>query len=226
MDLRALAYRELEEGFDTVKQKYASIAGVASNSPAGNQSKALEWFHERPSNALLGFQVNGRYRIFLDGSLVAEGDSPLHLTVRGVSITEGRHVLTAEVAPVRPDAWFSLCLRTHSGNIITGASWQRARQRPSTWPDAFGDAGVAWESCIEPGDGEMLPRMGAWQLAPNAFVNMQSARQLLRPWEGWQGDAQRAMAYLRREFIWTEKQGLSTRLKSTEDGCRDPSTDD
>jgi hypothetical protein len=45
----------------------------------------------------------------------------------------------------------------------------------------------------------MLPRLTTWQFTPNAFVRTQSAKQLIRPWPGW--DARPGnVAYLRRRF--------------------------
>ncbi|MEK7751411.1 MAG: hypothetical protein AAB654_05805, partial [Acidobacteriota bacterium] len=93
----------------------------------------------------------------------------------------------------------SLRLRTHSTNLVTDASWERAWQRPETWPAAEA-AAASWEGAGTPGDDDMLPRMNFWQVAPNGFVGMQSGQQLLRPWRGWPAERQRAPAYLRKVF--------------------------
>lgn len=197
--LRALTY-------DAYLVRGASTKAALSEFMAGNsapqaksQAEALAWFETAPLHSLLGTQVNGRFRLFLDNVLVAEGDNPQSLSIRGLTLKPGHHELFAEVTPTRGDAWFAMCLRTHSGDIRTDGTWERRMGSPHLDPVAL-QTQKGWEPVADLNGADMLPRIGFWQFAPNAFVMMQSQKQLLRPWRGWAKDQQTSTAYLRKRF--------------------------
>jgi hypothetical protein len=197
--LRALAYDAyLGRGVPMKAALPEFIAGKIAPH-AKSQTEALAWFEAAPSNALLGTQVNGKFRLFLDNILVAEGDNPQSLSIRGLVLKPGQHELLAEVTPTRGDAWFAMCLRMHSGDIRTDGTWERRMGSPHLDPAAL-QSQKGWEPVAALGGADMLPRIGFWQFTPNAFVMMQSPKQLLRPWRGWPDERKRATAYLRKQF--------------------------
>jgi hypothetical protein len=197
LNLRAAAYREAIDGIAAARLEYASTRKQSPGTAEAAQADALLWFHDSPTNALLGTHVNGRYKLYLDGNLVAEGDHPQDLKVARLILPPGNHEFAAEVTPTRADAWFSMCLRTHVTNLLTDAQWERVATRPPDWPLT---AGAAWTPVAPFSGADMLPRIGFWQFSPNAFVGVQSGIQLLRPWLGWPAERQRATAFVRRRF--------------------------
>ena len=196
MALRADAYREAVDGIEAVRDVYRQAAGEPRLGAAAAQASDLLWFHEALTNALLGAHVNGRYRIYLDGRPVSEGDSPISLAVARVAVSSGEHEVTAEIAPTRPSTWFSMTIRTHTTNIVTDGAWEYAKDRPADWPAGWG-AGVTWQK-VDLGE-DMFPSMQVWQFEPNAYIRMQSGRQVIRAWSGWDQDPNRP-TYLRRKI--------------------------
>lgn len=194
--VRAEAYGEAIGGFPDARDALARLAAGAKGAAVA-QAGALLWFHDSPANAILGAHVNGRYKLYLDGKLVAEGDHPQDLKVARLVLPPGDHELAAEITPTRADAWFSMCLRTHATNVLTDVRWERAAARPADWPLT---SGAEWTAVAPLSAGDMLPRIGFWQFSANAFVGMQSGMQLLRPWSGWPAEKQQATAFVRRRF--------------------------
>ena len=199
--LRAAAYREALGRKEQALAGYRDILSKVASGPVNQQARTLTWFHEDPRNVLLGLNVNGRYRLFLDGKEVSKGDNPLSLKVIPLTVEPGEHEFRAEVQPTRGDAWFSVCLRTHAGDILSDDTWECCDTKPGGWPLSTARAGVEWKPVWVHRENDMLPRIGFWQLAPNAFVQMQSGRQLLRPWRKWGAISKRATAYLRKKFV-------------------------
>ena len=201
--LRAAAYCEKIEGFEArTRPECERVMQRAPDSPAGRQAKTLIWFHEGATNALLGTHVNGRYKLYLDGVKMAEGDNPVDLSVARCTLLPGEHELAAEVTPTRGDWWFSMYLRSHTTNVVTDASWQYAAGRPADWPATDGKD---WKPMPELGGGDMLPRMGFWKFSPNGFVCMQSGRQLLRPIKKWPAGTRERTVYFRKRFRVTDR---------------------
>ncbi len=195
--LRAAAYEEANGHIEKALSVYERMAHDASNPEVKRQAQDLLWFRTATTNALLGIQANAHYRVFLDGKLVATGDNPLDLRVVRVGLPLGTRELAVELVPSRPNAWFSLTLRAHGTNIVTDTSWERTAMKPTTWPDTRGDAQAAWsplEYC------DMLPLMNFWHLTPNAYIYMQSGRQLARPWQGLAGGETQRPVYIRKRF--------------------------
>ncbi|MFC1462446.1 glycoside hydrolase family 172 protein [Verrucomicrobiota bacterium] len=195
--LRALRYDEALKGVDAVRPEYQEVAEKTSDPNTAAQAKALLWFHEDLTNTLLGTHVNGTGRVYLDGKLIAQGGSATTLGVTPLVLQPGLHELAVAVEPAKADWWFSMHLRTHTTNVVTDASWEYCTSRPPAWP-ATGKAD--WSAVRKPGNGDMLPRLGFWQFVPNAFVGMQSGRQLLRPIRNVPAGAQDRTVYFRKTF--------------------------
>ncbi len=198
--LRAAAYAELIDGIDATAPVYERIIKKSPESPAASQAEKLLWFHEDQENALLGVHANAAYKVYVDGKLVGEGGHPVALQVYQLKLEPGNHVVTAEVTPQRNDAWFSAYLRTHGANIVTDRTWQYVKEKPENWPETGALEGLAWTNSGLASARAILPKMNYWQFAPNAFVNMQSGKQLLRPWKGWDRNPGQSTAYLKKEF--------------------------
>ena len=196
--LRSLAYRELVSGFESVRREYEKIATTSPQSPAARQAQALLWFHEATSNALLAAHASMKVSVFLDGKPVGTSENPYSPAVFPISVSPGEHEIQAEVVPLVPGPWVSFHLKTQTTNVISDNSWECTSTRPANWPRTD-DAAVAWTNVIQ-GRG-LLPEMGWWQFAPNAFVNMQSGNRLIEPaYSGW--DRQPfAPSYLRKRFV-------------------------
>jgi hypothetical protein len=207
LKLRAVAYTEQTDGYEEVKDSYKSMSRTYKGTPVAEQVGLLSWFHDSPTNALLGVHANGRYRLYLDGKLLRQGDDPVNFNVSAMPLLPGEHDFTVEFTPNRADTWFSLYLRAHGLNVVTDSSWQYARQKPDGWPSIKPGSVTEWESMEKPlTGGDMLPRMSSWQFTPNAFVNMQSARQLLRPWRRWKQPIGSFSVYLKKSFTIPAKE--------------------
>jgi len=193
VELRAAAYLEALEGLEAAKPVYDRIAATDEQAVA-TQAKALLWFHTNPQNAFVTSHANARYVLYLDGTKIAEGENPAFLAIAPRVLTPGEHVLTAEVTPIRGDAWLSVCVRTHKGDYHSDGAWEYCKTKPAGWPLAEGGE---WEAVKQPGLDEMLPRMNTWQFAPNAFIGTQSKKQLLRAWYGWDRQSGQNTVYFR-----------------------------
>lgn len=196
LSLRAEAYREFIEGYAAVSNVFSEVQQRFPGSPLAVQAERLAWFHRAPENALLAVHINGPHTVWLDGREVAKGDNEFELNVVPLTIAPGEHAITVACTPVRPEPWVSLCLRTHTTNLYTDATWECARQKPPQWPS---DSGGEWAPVIY-GEG-MFPSMRHWHMPPNAYVKMQGERQLiLTPMEGWESRPGVITAYLRKRF--------------------------
>ncbi len=204
--LRADAYTEQIEGINAVRDRYEQAAAAAEGDAVASHAKLLLSFHQDPNLALLGAHANGVFRLYFDGVPVAEGKDYMSFPTRAIKLTPGPHELTAEVLPDKHDAWLSVGLRTHSATIHSDHSWQYSKVKPITWPVSEQTPATEWHAC-EP-QPAMLPRMGSWIFRPNAFVGMQSHRQLLRAWPGWQKQPSRQVAYFRKRFTITANGAL------------------
>jgi hypothetical protein len=196
MKLRALRYEEETTGFDAVKEKYKSFAANAKSPDIRRQAEQLLWFHQSEDNVLLGTHDNANCRIYVDGRPVGAVNNVAVLSVWPLKLKPGRHCIAVEATPVRKDAWVSVYVRMHGTNLVSGADWECSKAKPSSWPNIMSDTSVDWVPVVR---GEMmLPKMNFWQFAPNSFISMQSGRQLMRPWKGW--DNPPKTAYLRKVF--------------------------
>ena len=183
--LREAAYREMQEGYAAVSNSYRQVMVEAAGTPLAEQARLLSWFHEADSNQLLGIQINGHYRLYVDRIPVSEGDSPAALTVVPVTLAPGEHEVAVSILPTRPMAGLLLSLRTHSGIVaMTGqTNWCVSLNRPAGWP--------AGEMDATPGGHRLgygrFPTQENWQLVPNAFAGMQSVGYIdhIYDWPEW-----------------------------------------
>ncbi|MEK7751412.1 MAG: DNA gyrase subunit A, partial [Acidobacteriota bacterium] len=90
MQLRAAGYTEAMGDSDSARGAYRQIFEAARDSDAGRQARALLWFHESRTNALVGVDANAAFKLFLDGRPVLQGDNPLNLMVSGMGLQPGR----------------------------------------------------------------------------------------------------------------------------------------
>lgn len=194
--LRGWAYREAVSGYGSVSNIYKVFAEQAANPVLAEQARLLVWFHQSPTNALLGIHPFGRHQVYLDGAPVADVDNPFSLFTFPVSLPPGEHEITVELSPTQRDGQFSTFVRAHSTNILVDAAWEYSRKRPATWPGSA-DPGVEWKP-IEEAAIYRMPCMAYWKFVPNAFINMQS-QGLSRPWSGWAEGKE--SAYLRKKFV-------------------------
>jgi hypothetical protein len=194
--LRGLAYREAIEGNPSVRALYSALAS-RTDIPAevAAQARLLHWFGDGANRALLGAQAPGAWRLFWDGRLVGEGDSPFDFKVFPLELTPGEHWISAEVTPRTQGAFFSACLRTTFTNVTTDMQWEYVSQKPDDWPKT---GGVGWKPIEQPPS--MFPQMAWWQFVPNAFVGMQQGWQVIYPCSRWDQPPGRT-AYMRRRVV-------------------------
>ncbi len=196
MDLRAAGYATLDGHAQAVNQ-YLTTAGMPEHPALAQQADILAELETNDDFAALGIQCRGNFRVFLNGELVGEGNHPNSLAVWPVELPDGEHEVTVKVTPDQPTPFLSLALRWGNTFLRTDAEWQMTTQKTTDWPRTT-DPEVRWMTS-ERGL-SMLPRMDNWQLELNAFVNMQSARQLHLAREIWDDTPQRTV-YFRRTFV-------------------------
>lgn len=194
MALRAIAYREVTEGFAAVRADYARAVERTKHEMVRRQAEALMKFHESPRNALLFTHINGQYKLFLDGVPVLDGDSLVDLHAASVELKPGRHVIAGVVKWVRPDNWFTVHLRTHTLDLWTDTTWKSARRPTGKWY-ALDYDDSAWIPC---GSRYFLPKMAHFFFRPNAFVLAQH-HELMGPGEPW--NAVGETVFFRKEFV-------------------------
>jgi len=170
LKLRIAAYGE-KQGHTNAVELYRQIT---AKSPAEDVRKAasdLIWIHENPSNALLITTFNGTGSLYLDGQLVAQGDNPLNIVVKRLTIAPGKHTLAAEYTRLRPFEWLSVQLRFARQTVDTDKTWIVRENKPSDWPN-IDENEKAWEPALEAKG--CPPYMSFWQFYPNAIVECQA----------------------------------------------------
>jgi len=172
LKLRKAACVERISGLAQSRPLYEKIMAETKDPAAREQSKILLWFHERTGNAMLGLYANTPARCFLDGRLVTETTQPAKLTVAGLELGPGRHVLAIQARYHPYPGWVQACLRTHSGAVITNPSWKNCVDPSGNWT-ALDYDDRAWQ--VTGGTGNKGPpeEPFVW-IEPNAFVDMQS----------------------------------------------------
>jgi len=191
--LRADAYQELLEGYDMVRGAYVQHTSKSSSEEVRHQAHLLQQFHASPTNALFGVQIGGPHRLYLDGRLLSDVSSPNRMVVSPVSLAPGDHSLAMEIHPARRGVYASLCLRGHTTNITSACSWRYTEKQPEGWP-RVDSSGGAWQDF--PASRVMYPTMGFWQFEPNAFVGMESGRQVLALWPDYSATPKYSSIYL------------------------------
>jgi len=203
LNLRALAYREVTEGYDAIAAELEKLAQGPKDDQVAHQARLLRWFHADRTHALLGIHIGKDYTLHLDGREVAKGGHPAAMQVVPVKLPPGEHSLTMHVKPQQRGTYASVFLRTHTTNVTSAMEWEVCERQPEGWPahDSRGDPG--WEPYKY--SRTMYPTMSVWQFVPNGFVAMQSARQLLPLWPDYMQTPLNAEAYLRARFTVPEE---------------------
>lgn len=178
--VRALAYEERLSGYPVVEELYKTLRKRLRGTAVGRELDRLQWFHRGTDHGLFATQINGRFRAYLNGERIEQGDNPTTLVVRPVRLRPGTNLITVKVIPNKPDAWMSLHLRTHHTQVVSGPDWEFTRQKPSDWPAADCED-TPWKPVAET---LRFPLPRWWRLTPNIFPHMQSADQLVIPWRG------------------------------------------
>lgn len=174
LKVRALGYREKTEGFDSVQKEYQEFT-KSKYPPAAQAALDHLWLHTNSTNALLGIHALGKYRLFQDGQLVAEGEGKNELRVLRTAVFAGEHTWTVEFVPTRPGSFYSHCLRTKAGQITSEGTWDVAEFIP--YPG---------RKSLEFMEGKSaLPNMGIWAFEPNSYINMQSPAAGIGGWASW-----------------------------------------
>jgi hypothetical protein len=188
LKVRALGYREKTEGFAAVRGKYDELTG-STFAAAAQAAKDALWVQGDASNALLGIHALAKYRLKLDGTVVAEGEGLNKLTVERLQVMPGEHVWEVELAPNKQGSFFSLCLRNKNGDMNAAGDWEAVEvlENPGKkQPKAWTGRGV-------------LPNMTIWAFEPNAHINMQSAP-IITLWSFWDSAPVVKRIVLRKHF--------------------------
>jgi hypothetical protein len=197
LGLRVLSYTADLAGYSAVSNAVRDFIAASPRAPALEQARLLEWYHSASTNMLLGVQVNGGYKLFLDGEQISSGDSPVSVNVLPLTVKPGSHTLAIEITPTRPMAGALVCLRTHQGDIrLSEGIWQANLKRPEPWPSQSA-SGSGWSSKLGYGH---LPTQDSWSFPPNAFVGMQTGGYIdcIYEWIEWRNSKQ--PAFFLREF--------------------------
>jgi hypothetical protein len=193
--LRALAYREMQEGHAAVRDAMAAMAAMTNLPPdVVQQARLLLWRGEKPGRAIFGVQAYADCRLLVDGRPVGEGSGPFAWQAWPVELTPGEHLLEAEVTPRQPQAFFSAGFSSFFTNVISDASWDYLA------PPVAG-TNATWrpyESVPE-----YFPTMAWWQFTLNAFPCVQSGQQQGGPTDGWRNPLGRTV-HLRRRIVVPE----------------------
>jgi len=211
LKLRALGYRKKIDGFEAVKSEYEKLAN-SKFAPTSRQAKDILWASERDNHALLGMHMRGKYKVWIDGIEIAEGNSKAVLDVRRLKLPPGKHTWEVDFAPTMQGSLISMCLRTKWGDITSAGEWEIMEAEPIKGrkvPESFKG-------------GQVLPNMTVWQFEPNSYVNMQSRAQGVSIWSFWDGRPKVKRVRLRQ--TWTN--GPSSIASAPETGKAPERTDD
>lgn len=202
--LRRAAYHEMLDGYSAVKSDYAAMAAATNLPPdVSEQARLLLWRGAKPGRAVFGAHAQADYRLFVDGKLVGEGNSPVIWQAWPVELAPGAHVLQAEVTPRQPpEIFFSAGFSAFFTNVVSDTSWDYARVKPDGWPAQTGAPGD-WQPFEE--TVSTLPTMTWWHFTPNAFPCVQSGQQHGGPYGAW-ADPPGRTVYLRRRIVVPETQ--------------------
>ncbi len=193
--LRTLAYREIREGLDAVREDYRRMAETSAPDVA-EQARLLLWRSEDPHRALFGGGAYSTFRLFVDGQKVGEGGNPFVYQAFPVQMTPGDHMLRAEIDTKGEHSWYTLGFFSDVTNVVSDGSWDYSVTKPGGWPAGDGDPALWKPYEMAPW---FFPNMQWWQFEPNAFPCVQSGRQVGGPVGGWEKPAGRTI-YLRRRI--------------------------
>ena len=189
LNVRALGYREKVEDFEAVRISYETLA-QSENAAAAQTAKDRLWLSENPSHALLGIHALCKYRIMLDGQLIADGDGNNNLRVLRLSVAEGEHVWDVEMTPTHQGSFFSICLQTLDGSMSMLGEWDIVDMQMLSGkqaPDRFEAESV-------------LPNMTVWAFNPNGYMGMQSPANGIDLWYFWERQSRAEKVRLRKTW--------------------------
>ncbi len=196
MKLRHLEYQRLL-GQAVTDEAYRPFLEGDYGEAAQQQAQLLSWFYENTNRALVGMNVNGLGRLYLNGQTVLTGDHPYNLFVGGVELEPGPYQLAAHVEMRRTDPWFQAGVRTHTGVAGTGIGTLSSVALHSGWRTAATQT-LPWHATgirdIPRGVPD-APYIGG---IPNAFILLQSKSYPIRA-QDWGVQGQNS-AYFRQDF--------------------------
>ena len=208
MKLRAAAYGELLDGFESVRDAYRKVAAGDPSVPATKQAADLLWFHEGTHSALVGVQANAKYKLYLDGRPLGQGESPKTFDVYRATLTPGPHELGIEAVATRPGSFVSVSLRGQTTNVVSGLDWDYSQTKPASWPAPSATGVTGWQTLG--GGGGILPTMYNMFFVPNAYVNMQSRKQKISLWAGFKRQPRFPQVWLRKRFVVPQERAETT----------------
>ena len=194
--LRQAAYTEKIDGFAVAKPEYEKILAADTNALVQQQARMLLWFQEKPSRVLVGAYSDTATRVYLDGQLIGEAGNPERMTVMGMELRPGRHVLALQIQSRQYPFWVQAYVRTHAGDVFTTPDWKHKANPTGAWTQPnYNDADwvtVGGTGCKGPPEEPYI-----W-VEPNAFIDMQSKASGIWPSAEW-SDTSKPMSF-RREF--------------------------
>lgn len=192
--VRSALYAARGEGADTMTPTLRTLAPLITEKTARQQIDDALWYEETPNRALLGVYANTDTRVYLDGQVIAQVNDAQRMRFFRVEVEAGRHVLAVQAARHPYPDWVQVCLRTHSGDIVSAPNWKyRIDAQGEYWKPDYDDA--AWKPVGGLGVKGPPEPPYVW-LEPHIFIDMQSHAKGLRP--KWK-DRQQFVAY-RHEF--------------------------
>jgi hypothetical protein len=189
--LRALAYREMQTGYRSVRDRYANIAAMTNLPPeVVEQARLLHWRGAKPGRAIFGAHAFGDFRLRVNGETLGEGGgNPALWRAWPVELPPGEHLLEAEVTPRHAYAFFSAGFSSFFTNVVSDTSWDYLAE-------GVDGGDPVWRPYeVTPG---YFPTMAFWQFAPNAFPCVQSGQQQGGPFVGWTEPLGRTVKVRRR----------------------------
>jgi len=183
--IRQVAYNEYLQGFPAVQPAYEQLARSLTNDVARQQAEDLLWFHADTGHALLSMYCNMQTRVFLDGQLVGQANSPERMTTVRATVGPGRHTLVAQGfrKPQPQLDWVQVALRTHAGTFGTSPEWSFT-YGGGVDPDWAALESAEWKQIEGTGIKGPPEEPFIWT-EPNAFINTQSLATGLRPADEW-----------------------------------------
>lgn len=196
--LRRLAYLEEQQGFEAIKPQYEAFMTDSANAAAIEQARLLLWRRDAADRALFGLYANTHTRAFLDGKEIAQAGAPERMTVIGVALPPGEHVLALQFRYHPYPDWVQASLQFPDQEILTNPDWVMAFNPTGNWTTLDYDDG-AWRRIGEIG-AKGPPEEPYIFVEPNAFINMQSRAIALRPTSDWPEDKS-GFCVFRRRFV-------------------------
>ncbi len=169
--LRKTAYLEKLKGFNEARKLYEQYA-LSTNNDIRSQAETLLWFNEDEHNAIASLNANTPARLWLDGKLVMEANTPQRLFIEKIKLNSGKHTLAIQFKHRTYPFWIQGCLKTHKGLFFTDTTWRQCANPKGNWGDiAYDDSN--WSVIGGTGSKGPPEEPFIW-LEPNAFIEMQA----------------------------------------------------